>query len=82
MIDVGFSKTPVIFQQLSYKVASAYTAVQAGTYNIEVRESGTNHVLLAVDSVNLEDGLVYTFFAQGFLRGSGSQKLGLLMQWD
>lgn len=54
----------------------AFTPVDAGTYNVEVRVAGTTTVALAVGNVTLTAGKIYTVFAKGFLGGTGAQALG------
>jgi hypothetical protein len=64
-----FNKTITAAQQ-------AFTPVDAGTVNLEVRVAGTTTVALAVGNVTLEAGKIYTIFARGFLGGTGTQALG------
>lgn len=54
---------------------SAFTPVDAGTYNLEVRLANTLTVVLPLNGVNLEAGKIYTVFARGFVGGSGIQQL-------
>lgn len=54
----------------------AFTPVDAGAYNLEVRVAGTTTVALAVGNVTLTAGKIYTVFAKGFLGGTGAQALG------
>ncbi|HMT12625.1 MAG TPA: DUF4397 domain-containing protein, partial [Ignavibacteria bacterium] len=54
---------------------SAFTAVDAGTYNLEVRLANTLTVVLPLNGVTLEAGKIYTVFARGFVGGSGIQQL-------
>ena len=54
----------------------AFTPVDAGTYNLEVRAAGTTTVALAVGNVTLTAGKIYTVFAKGFYLGTGAQALG------
>ena len=54
----------------------AFTPVDAATYNLEVRVAGTTTVALAIGSVTLTAGKIYTVFAKGFLGGTGAQALG------
>ena len=52
------------------------TALNAGTYNLEVRAAGTNTVALPLPNITLTAGKIYTVFAKGFLGGAGAQALG------
>lgn len=54
---------------------SAFTPVDAGTYNLEVRLANTLTVVLPLNGITLEAGKIYTVFARGFVGGSGIQQL-------
>ncbi len=54
----------------------AFTSVDAGTYDLEVRVAGTTTVALSLPGVTFTAGKIYTVFAKGFLGGSGTQALG------
>jgi hypothetical protein len=54
-----------------------FTPITAGTYNIEVRTgSATGPVAFTVPNIALADGKIYTLFARGLLRATGSDALG------
>lgn len=65
----AFNKTITAEQQ-------AFTPVDAGTVNLEVREAGTTNVVLNLSNIRLDAGKIYTVFAKGFLGGEGTQALG------
>jgi len=65
----SFNKTITAAQQ-------AFTPVDAGSYNLEVRVAGTTTVALSLPGVTLTAGKIYTVFAKGFLGGTGAQALG------
>ncbi len=54
----------------------AFTPVDAGTVNLEVRVAGTTTVALNLPNIRLDAGKIYTVFAKGFLGGEGVQALG------
>jgi hypothetical protein len=54
----------------------AFTPVDAGTYDLEVRVAGTTDVALSLPGIVLTAGKIYTVFAKGFLGGAGAQELG------
>jgi hypothetical protein len=60
---------PVLFGGIDFKGVGDYLPVDAGTYDLEVRVSGTDTVALSVPGVKLEDGYVYTIFAMGLAGG-------------
>ncbi|MBN2392143.1 MAG: DUF4397 domain-containing protein [Anaerolineae bacterium] len=61
---------PVLFGGIDFKGVGDYLPVDAGTYDLEVRVSGTDTVALSVPGVKLEDGYVYTIFAMGLAGGT------------
>ena len=67
---------PVVFGDVSFKGYSAFTPLDAGTYNLEVRLAGTSTVVLPLGDITLEAGMIYTAFAKGFVAGDGEQALG------
>lgn len=75
-VDIAVVGGPVVFPNSSFKQASAFTPLGAGTYNLEVRVAGTSTVALTLPPITLADGKIYTVFAKGFLVGTGAQALG------
>ncbi|HEX2535874.1 MAG TPA: DUF4397 domain-containing protein [Chitinophagaceae bacterium] len=81
-VDIAVTNGPVLFANRSFNDQGmtgnmvAFTPVDAGTYNLEVRAAGTPTVALAVPNVTLQAGKIYTVFAKGFLGGTGGQALG------
>ena len=75
-VDVAVTGGPVVFADQSFRDFTAFTPVDAGTYDLEVRPTGTTTVALALPGVTLQAGKIYTVFARGFLSGSGAQALG------
>lgn len=75
-VDVAVTGGPVLFANKSFQEYTAFTPVDAGTYNLEVRPAGSASVVLSLPGITLQAGKIYTVFAKGFLSGSGSQALG------
>ena len=75
-VDVAVASGPVLFANKSFKDYSAFTPVDAGTYNLEVRLAGTSTVVLPLAGVSLQAGKIYTVFAKGFVGAAGGQALG------
>lgn len=70
-VDIAVaSGGPVLFGNIPFKGVGDYLPVDAGTYDLEVRVSGTDTVALNVPGVKLEDGYVYTIFAMGLAGGT------------
>ncbi|MFD2246232.1 DUF4397 domain-containing protein [Pontibacter ruber] len=66
-VDIAVVGGPVIFSNQSFKSATAFTPVDAATYDLEVRLAGTETVVLTVPDVQLANGKIYTVFARGFV---------------
>jgi hypothetical protein len=75
-VDVAVTGGPVLFANRAFQQYTAFTPVDAGTYDLEVRPTGATAVALAIPGVTLQAGKIYTVFARGFLGGSGAQALG------
>ncbi|RYY95042.1 MAG: DUF4397 domain-containing protein [Chitinophagaceae bacterium] len=81
-VDIAISGGAVLFANRSFNdqattpAVTAFTAVNAGTYNLEVRAAGQSAVALPLPGVMLEAGKIYTVYAKGFLGGTGTQALG------
>lgn len=75
-VDVAVTGGGVVFGNKSFKESTAFTPLDAGTYNLEVRVAGTSTVALPLPGITLAAGKIYTVFAKGFLGGTGAQALG------
>lgn len=54
----------------------AFTPVDAGTYDLQVRTVNGNALALDLPGITLTAGKIYTVFAKGLLSGTGAQALG------
>ncbi|HAD33406.1 MAG TPA: cell wall anchor protein, partial [Chitinophagaceae bacterium] len=75
-VDVAVTGGSVVFANKAFKTYTAFTPLDAGTYNLEVRVAGTSTVALPLPGIALTAGKIYTVFAKGFLGGTGAQALG------
>ncbi len=75
-VDIAVDGGAVVFGSYSFKEYTAFTPLDAGSYDLEVRVAGTATVALDLDPITLEAGKIYTVFAKGFLGGTGAQALG------
>jgi hypothetical protein len=69
-VDVAVKGGPVLFSDLAFPSADGPSPVDAGTYDLEVRPTGTTTVALPIDDVALQAGKIYTVFAVGLLNGT------------
>ncbi len=74
-VDVAVTGGSVLFPNQAFKSASAFTPVDAGTYNLEVRLAGTTTVALPLPGIALTAGKIYTVYARGFATASGATAL-------
>lgn len=81
-VDIAVVGGPVVFSNRTFNdqannaAPSAFTPLDAGTYNLEVRLAGTTTRVLSLPGVVLTAGKIYTVFAKGFAGGTGAQALG------
>lgn len=75
-VDITLSDGTVVFGDYTFKEASAFTPLNAGTYNLQVRLAGTSTVVLDLPGISLTAGKIYTVFAKGLVGGTGTQALG------
>jgi hypothetical protein len=75
-VDVAVAGGAVVFGNRAFKEFTAFTPLDAGTYNLEVRLAGTGTVVLPLPGIALTAGKIYTVFARGFVGGAGAQALG------
>ncbi|MFW6075034.1 MAG: DUF4397 domain-containing protein [Chloroflexota bacterium] len=69
---------PVLFEALPFGEASDYAPVEAGSYDLEVRPTGTEDVALEIPGFMAEAGAVYTVFAVGLVE-DGSLNVSALV---
>lgn len=64
------------FNKTITSAEQAFTPVDAGTYNLQVRTVSGNVLALDLPGITLTAGKIYTIYAKGFLGGTGVQALG------
>ena len=75
-VDITLTDGTVVFGNRAFKDFTAFTPLDAGTYDLQVRVAGTNTVALDLPGITVEAGKIYTVFAKGFLSGIGQEALG------
>jgi len=75
-VDVAVQGGGVVFGNKAFTEYTAFTPLDAGTYDLEVRVAGTSTVVLPLNGIALQAGKIYTVFAKGFVGGAGAQDLG------
>ena len=76
-VDITTTTGAIVFGDYIFKEYSAFTPLDAGTYNLQARLAGTSTVVLDLPGIALQAGKIYTVFAKGFVAGAGAQALGL-----
>ena len=81
-VDIAVANGPVVFSNRSFNDQATnasladFTPLDAGTYNLQVRLTGTNTTVLSLPGVTLTAGKIYTVFAKGFVGGTEARALG------
>jgi len=75
-VDITLTDGTVVFGDYIFKEASAFTPLNAATYNLQVRLAGTSTVVLDLPNIALTAGKIYTVFAKGLVGETGTQALG------
>lgn len=75
-VDITLADGTVVFGNVVFKGFTAFTPLDAGTYNLQVRLAGTSTVVLDLGNITLTSGEIYTAYARGFVAGTGNQQLG------
>jgi hypothetical protein len=78
-VDVAVAGGDVLFENVAFQGSEEYLPVPAGTYDLEVRLTGTDTTVLTVPGVALEEGRVYSIFAIGLAEGTPELQALLLV---
>lgn len=78
-VDIAVTGGPILFRNVSFKQATGYIEVPAGTVDVEVRLAGTAQIVLTVPNVTLRTNVVYSSFAIGLAQGHPPLKALLLL---
>lgn len=79
-VDLTLPDGTILFKSISYKENTEYRAMNPGTYTLQARVAGTNHVVLTVPNQNFNGGKAYTAYAVGL--AGGNPPLQLLTPLD
>jgi len=64
-VDIALQGGKILFKNISYKQFTDYIEIPAGTYNLEVRPTGTTTIALYVPNIRLKPQRFYTVYAIG-----------------
>lgn len=76
-VDIAVKGGPVLIPNLAFPNASNYLPVDAGTYDLEVRPTGTTTAALSLAGTKLDAGKIYDVFANGLLSGTPALKVDI-----
>jgi hypothetical protein len=80
-VDITLPDGTPIFSNIDFKEVGAYTPVAAGTYDLEVRPTGTSNSVLDLMGLEFKNKTVYTVFATGYA-GGGPPALNAILAED
>jgi hypothetical protein len=69
-VDVAVAGGPVLVSNLAFPKNTEFTPVDAGTYTVEVRPTGTTTAVLTLKDLKFEAGKLYTVIATGLVNGT------------
>ncbi|MEP0862370.1 MAG: DUF4397 domain-containing protein [Ignavibacterium sp.] len=76
-VNITLTDGTIVFGNVAFKGSVNFTPLNAGTYNLQVRDAATNAtVVLELPNITLQAGKIYTVFAKGLLGVTGAQELG------
>jgi len=76
-VNITLTDGTIVFGNKAFKQASDFTPLDAGTYDLQVRDAATNtSVVLELNDITVTSGKIYTVWAKGFVGGTGAQALG------
>ncbi len=77
-VDIAVKDGDVLLKNLAFTQASEYQSLSPGSYNLEVRATGSDQAVLDLPNLPIESGVNYTAIAIGFLEGDPSLNVILL----
>jgi hypothetical protein len=80
-VDITLPDGTAIFSNIAFKEVGTYTPVDAGSYDLEVRPTGTDTSVLDLEGIMFGSLKVYTVFATGFV-GGGEPALNAILETD
>lgn len=76
-VNITLTNGTIVFGNIPFKGSINFTPLDAGTYNLQVRDAATNQtIVLELPNITLQAGKIYTVFAKGLLGATGTQALG------
>lgn len=73
--DLAIANGPVIASSVSFGMIGNYIELKAGTYNLVLREHGTDKVMLNIPNIRVDNTKIYTIWSAGTVSGTGSSAL-------
>lgn len=64
-VDFGLSNGTKLFSDVEFKEITDYIPIRPGTYELQVKLTGTDNIILVVPNTNLRLGNIYTVYLVG-----------------
>ncbi|WP_187774923.1 DUF4397 domain-containing protein [Pedobacter sp. BS3] len=64
-VDVAVQGGAKLISNLAYKSATAFSEIEAGTYNLQLLAAGTANVALSIPNITFQAGKIYTVYVSG-----------------
>jgi hypothetical protein len=68
-VDVALPNGNKLFSDVEYREVTDYIRIRPGTYELQVKQAGTNNIILDVPNTNLRFGNIYTVYLIGVANG-------------
>ncbi|WLR42711.1 DUF4397 domain-containing protein [Bacillus carboniphilus] len=68
-VDVAQKTGNVLFKNVKFKDITKYKDLDPGSYDLNLREAGTDKKIMILPQTEFEDGVVYTLLPVGFANG-------------
>ncbi|MGE5454454.1 MAG: DUF4397 domain-containing protein [Methylocystaceae bacterium] len=73
-VDITQADNTMLFSEAEYQEVTAYLPVMAGTYDLQVRPTGLDTVMLEIPGLQLKSEHLYSIYALGRLEGQPDLK--------
>jgi hypothetical protein len=71
-VDITLSNGTKLFSNIKYNEVTDYITLNPGSYNLQVKESGSDKIILSIPNVELSKSKCYSIYGVGLLKGRPS----------
>jgi hypothetical protein len=76
-LDFRLANDSLLIGNLPFGVASDFNQIKPGEYSVKIASRDTSIKSTVAINFNFVNGKIYTFWAKGFVKGTGNQTLGI-----